>query len=347
MLPFKVLTKIQAELLSFGKVKASVIEVSHRGVDFMELAQKLEQNLRCLMCISDDYKVLFYQGGASAQFSMVPINLLRGKTKANYVDSGYWSQKAIIEGRRYCEVKVSSSSFANKYTDIENFANWDIDSKAAYIHYTPNETIDGLEFDYIPEVDIPLVADMSSNILSREIDVSKFGVIYASAQKNIAPSGLTIVIVRKDLIGKVVAKQPWLFNYAVQADNNSMYNTPTTFSWYVALYVLEWIKDKGGLANIAKINHKKANTLYNTIDNSDFYINNVVKRYRSCMNVVFSLADSSLDELFLQKAAGQGLFALKGHRSVGGMRASIYNAMPQDGVDALVGFMHDFTKKHA
>ena len=344
MLPRQVLERVQQELLEYNSAKASVMEISHRGVDFMEIAQKSEQDLRDLMSIPSNYKVLFLQGGASAQFSMVPINLLRGKTKANYAHTGHWSKKAIAEGSRYCDVNVCVDSSKNKYTDIEDFQNWKIDLDGAYLHYTPNETIAGLEFDYTPELDIPLVADMSSTILSREIDVSKYGVIYAGAQKNIGPAGLTIVVVREDLIGKVVKGQPVMFDYSTQANNDSMFNTPASLSWYIAGCVFEWIKEQGGLSVMAKINHAKAKTLYEAIDNSDFYYNPVSIKYRSWMNVPFLLVDDSLNELFLERSLEANLLTLKGHRSVGGMRASIYNAMPQEGVDALVNFMNDFEK---
>ena len=346
MLPRQVLEKIQQELLEYGNSKASVMEISHRGIDFMELAQRSEKDLRELMLIPDNYKVLFLQGGASAQFSMVPANLLRGKTKANYAHTGHWSKKAIAEGQRYCDVNICTDSSSNKYTDIEDFADWNIDPDGAYLHYTPNETIAGLEFDYIPDLDMPLVADMSSTILSREIDVSKYGIIYAGAQKNIGPAGLTVAIVREDLIGQVVDNQPVLFDYSTQKNNDSMYNTPPTFSWYVAGCVFEWIKEQGGLSVMAKINQTKAQTLYRAIDNSDFYSNPVASKYRSWMNVPFLLADEKLNELFLERSADANLLTLKGHRSVGGMRASIYNAMPQEGVNALVDFMNNFEKDY-
>jgi phosphoserine aminotransferase len=345
-LPKSVLRQIQAELLEYGNAKASVMEISHRGVDFMQVAQKAEQDLRDLMSIPNNYKVLFLQGGASSQFSMVPINLLRGKTKANYANTGHWSVKAIAEAQRYCEVNVCTDSTANKFTDIEDFSNWNIDESAAYLHYTPNETIAGLEFDFVPEVDMPVVADMSSSILSRKIDVSKFGVIYAGAQKNIGVAGLTVVIVREDLIGDVVTKQPILFDYSTQADNDSMFNTPTTFAWYTAGLVFEWLKAQGGIKAMAQINDRKASKLYQAIDSSDFYSNPVNPKYRSWMNVPFMLADDSLNKLFLEKSYNANLLALKGHKSVGGMRASIYNAMPESGVDALIEFMTDFERQH-
>ena len=344
MLPKEVLLKIQEELIEYENSKASVMEISHRGVDFMEAAEKSEKDLRELLKIPDHYKLLFLQGGASAQFSMVPINLLRGGSKANYANTGHWSVKAIAEAKRYCEVNVCTDSTENNFTNIDDFQNWDIDEAASYLHYTPNETIAGLEFDYIPDVSMPIAADMSSTILSREIDVSKYGVIYAGAQKNIGPSGLTIVIVRDDLIGHVVNGQPKLFDYATQANNDSMFNTPATFPWYAAGRVFEWIKEKGGLSAMQAINKAKAESLYSAIDNSDFYSNPVSMKYRSWMNVPFLLADEKLNSKFLERSKDSGLLALKGHRSVGGMRASIYNAMPQEGVDALVSFMNDFEK---
>ena len=347
MLPVQVLKQMQAELLQYGNAKASVLEISHRGTDFMELAQKSEQDLRDLMSIPDDYKVLFLQGGASAQFSMLPINLLRGKSKTNYAHTGHWSKKAIAEAQRYCDVNICTDSTNNKYTDISDFSDWRIDEAGAYLHYTPNETIAGLEFDYIPQIEMPLVADMSSSILSCEIDVAKYGVIYASAQKNIGIAGLTIVIIRDDLVGRVLPNQPILFNYTTQINNDSMYNTPSTYAWYVASRVFEWLKAHGGVKAMGKINQTKAKTLYDAIDNSDFYSNSVAQKYRSRMNVPFLLADESLNGLFLEKAAANNLITLKGHRSVGGMRASIYNAMPQAGVDSLVSFMKTFAKENA
>ncbi|SFV88549.1 Phosphoserine aminotransferase [hydrothermal vent metagenome] len=346
MLPAEVIERMQAELMEYGGARASVMEISHRGADFMALAEKSERDLRDLMNIPDNYKVLFMQGGASAQFSMVPINLLRGKKVANYAHTGHWSKKAIAEAQRYCDVNICVDSSDNKYTNIDDFSNWNINEKGAYLHYTPNETIAGLEFDYVPETEQPLVADMSSTILSREIEVSKYGVIYAGAQKNIGIAGLTIVIVREDLVGDVVANQPVLFDYATQVNNDSMYNTPATYPWYVAGRVFEWLQEQGGLGAMAKINENKAKTLYEAIDGSDFYANPVARKYRSWMNVPFLLADEGLNSLFLEKAAERDLITLKGHRSVGGMRASIYNAMPQEGVDALVAFMQEFEKEN-
>jgi len=344
-LPSVVLERLKSDLPKFRDAKASVMEISHRGVDFMTLAKKAEQDLRDLMSIPDNYKVLFLQGGASQQFSMVPINLLRGKKIANYANTGHWSEKAILEGSRYCDVNVCTDSTKSGFTDIEDFSNWKIDPNGAYLHYTPNETIAGLEFDYIPEVDMPLVADMSSSILSRPIDVSKFGVIYAGAQKNIGISGLTIVIVREDLIGKVVQHQPVLFDYSTQANKDSMYNTPCTFAWYSAALVFEWLKELGGIESITQHNKNKSQLLYKVIDQSDFYSNNVATRFRSRMNVPFFTPNPELDKLFIQDALNENLLALKGHRAIGGIRASIYNAMSMEGVEALVSFMGDFEKK--
>lgn len=346
MLPEAVLKTVKNELLDYGNAHASVMEISHRGPDFMTLAKQAEVGLRELLAIPDNYKVLFTQGGASAQFSAVPINLLTNKTSANYVHTGHWSKKSIVEAKRYCKVNICTNSTANNYTDIADFSSWDIDTSGAYLHYTPNETIAGLEFDYVPDVDMPVVADMSSTILSRPLDVAKFGVIYAGAQKNIGPAGLTIVIVRDDLIGKALPRQPILLDYKTQASNNSMYNTPPAFAWYVAGLVFKWLQKQGGLQAVAAKNKAKADLLYNTVDNNDFYSNPVAKKYRSLMNVPFILSNDKLDELFLKQSFDAGLLALKGHRSVGGMRASIYNAMPISGVEALVEFMIDFASKH-
>ena len=343
-LPRTVLDRLKSELPEFRDAKASVMEISHRGVDFMTLAKKAEQDLRDLMSIPDNYKVLFLQGGASQQFSMVPINILRGKKIANYANTGHWSEKAIREGLRYCDVNVCTDSTKNGFTNIEDFSSWKIDADGAYLHYTPNETIAGLEFDYIPEVGMPLVADMSSSILSRPIDVSKFGVIYAGAQKNIGVSGLTVVIVREDLIGQVVQHQPVLFDYSTQANNESMYNTPCTFAWYTAALVFEWLKEIGGIESITQHNKRKSQLLYKAIDQSDFYSNNVATRFRSRMNVPFFTPSPELDKLFIQDALNENLLALKGHRAIGGIRASIYNAMSIEGVEALVSFMVDFEK---
>jgi len=347
VLPAEVLERAREELVDWHGSQMSVMEMSHRGKEFMSIAAKAEADLRQLMKIPDNYKVLFLQGGASSQFAMVPINLLRGKNKADYISTGAWSKKAIAEAKRYCDVNIAASSEAEKFSTIPDPGSWSLDSDAAYVHYTPNETIGGVEFHWIPDVgDVPLVADLSSTILSRPIDVSRYGVIYAGAQKNIGPAGLTVAIVRDDLIGQPVDGQPVMFDYATHANNESMYNTPPTYGWYLAGLVFEWLKEKGGLEAISMINHRKASALYNAIDNSDFYTNPVDPDCRSWMNVPFTLADPELDSTFLEGAKEAGLVTLKGHRSVGGMRASIYNAMPEEGVAALIQFMGEFEKRH-
>ena len=346
VLPAEVLAKAKEELVDWQGCGMSVMEMSHRGKQFMSIAAKAEADLRRLMKIPDNYKVLFLQGGASSQFSMVPINLLRGKDRADYIWTGAWGKKAIAEGKRYCKVNVAASSEADGFNSIPDPSTWQLDKGAAYVHYTPNETIGGVEFHWIPDVgEVPLVADMSSTILSRPVDVSRYGVIYAGAQKNIGPAGLTVVIVRDDLIGQPLDGQPVMFDYATHANNDSMYNTPPTYGWYLAGLVFEWLLDKGGLEAVSLVNHGKAKLLYDAIDNSAFYDNPVDVNCRSWMNVPFTLADAELDKTFLDEAAQAGLLTLKGHRSVGGMRASIYNAMPEAGVKALVDFMADFEKR--
>jgi phosphoserine aminotransferase len=343
-LPLEVLEQAKAELTDWHGSGMSVMEMSHRGKEFVEIAAKAEADLRDLMEIPSGYKVLFLQGGASTQFAMVPLNLLRGKGKADYVCTGHWSEKAIKEGGRYGTVNVVANTKESKYTTVTDPTQWSTDPDAAYLHYTPNETIAGVEFDFIPETgDVPLVADMSSSILSRPVDVSRFGVIYAGAQKNIGPAGLTIVIVREDLIGHAGDEVPAMLNYKIHADAESMYNTPPTYGWYIAGLVFEWLKKKGGLAGMAEINERKAGKLYEAIEGSGgFYVSPVEARFRSRMNVPFTLKDASLDEAFLKESKAAGLVQLKGHRSVGGMRASIYNAMPEEGIDALIDFMKQF-----
>jgi phosphoserine aminotransferase len=343
-LPEEVLKQAQEDMLDWQGTGMSVMEMSHRGKPYMSIAAKAEADLREIMSIPDNYKVLFLQGGASSQFAMVPINLLRGNKQADYVLTGQWSKKAIAEAKRYCDVNIVSSSEDSKFTTIQPQQSWNINSDAAYLHFTPNETIAGVEFPFLPETDVPLVADMSSTILSREIDVSKYGVIYAGAQKNMGAAGLTIVIVREDLIGQAMDNMPTMMDYKTHADNDSMYNTPATFSWYIASLVFQWIKDKGGVSAMAEINERKAGKLYAAIDNSDFFSNPVDVPCRSWMNVPFVLANADLDAKFLEEATEAGLQTLKGHRSIGGMRASIYNAMPEAGVDKLIAFMKDFEK---
>ena len=345
ILPTAVLERARDEMLDWNGSGMSVMEMSHRGKEYMSIAAKAEADLRELMSIPDNYKVLFLQGGASSQFSMVPINLLGDKTSADYLLTGQWSKKAISEAKRYCDVNIIADTSDSKFTTVPAAESLKFNPDAAYVHYTPNETIVGVEFPYIPDTgDVPLVADMSSNILSRQIDVSKYGLIYAGAQKNIGPAGLTIVIIREDLIGKAKQNMPTMFDYKIHADNESMYNTPPTYSWYLAGLVFEWLKDNGGVAAMEEKNRIKAEKLYAAIDASELYSSPVEKSCRSWMNVPFVLANAELDAKFLEQAAKQKLVALKGHRSVGGMRASIYNAMPAEGIDALISFMSDFEK---
>ncbi len=344
MLPGSVLERVREELIDWHGSGMSVMEMSHRGKEFIAIAQKAEADLRSLLDIPDDYHVLFLQGGATSQFAMVPMNLLRGRGKADYVNTGMWSKKAIDEAKRFGTVNVAADA-GGKYTGVPAFDTWRRDPQAAYLHYTPNETIGGVEFPWIPDTgDVPLVADFSSTILSRPLDVRRFGLVYAGAQKNIGPAGLTIVIVRKDLVGETLPGTPSLFDYAAQAKGESMVNTPPTFAWYVAGLVFEWLLAQGGLAAMAETNRRKAGKLYAAIDASPFYANPVDPACRSWMNVPFTLADSALDREFLSGAKAEGLVALAGHRSVGGMRASIYNAMPGEGVDALVSYMQEFER---
>ena len=346
-LPTAVLEKASSEMLNWNNKGLSVMEMSHRSDEYVSIAKKAEQDLRDLLTIPDNYKVLFMQGGATAQFAMIPMNLLRGKKSADYINTGQWSEKAIKEARHYCDVNVIASSEDNNFSYAPAQSDLKLNPDAAYVHYTPNETIGGVEFDYIPDTgDVPLVADFSSSILSEELDVSKFGLIYAGAQKNIGPAGLCIVIVREDLLGDTIAGTPTAMDYKVAADNESMYNTPATYSWYLAGLVFDWLKQQGGVDAIAQINARKAQKLYEYIDNSGFYANPVALNNRSRMNVPFTLKDSALDSLFLSQADEAGLLNLKGHRSVGGMRASIYNAVTESAVDALIAFMQEFASQN-
>jgi phosphoserine aminotransferase len=346
-LPESVLRQAQIEMLEWRDSGMSVMEMSHRSKCFSMIAEELESDLRELLAIPANYKVLFLQGGASAQFSLIPQNILKGKTKACYVNTGAWSEKAIQDAKAYCEVVVSASSEASKFTHIPDVSSWVIDQSAAYLHYTSNETIHGVEFQSIPESNgLALVSDMSSNILSRKVDVSQFGLIYAGTQKNMGPAGVTVVIVRDGLIGHAAKGTPPVFDYAQQVKNGSMLNTPATYSWYLVGLVLKWLKEQGGVAAIEQCNINKATKLYNVIDQSTLYKNPVEKTVRSRMNVPFILADEALDKPFLAAAEANGLFELKGHRSVGGMRASIYNAMPESGVDALCEFIKEFERTH-
>lgn len=342
-LPLPVLEKVQAELLEWGDSGMSVMEMSHRGDDFVGIAERAEATLRRVLGVPDTYRVLFLQGGATAQFAMVPMNLMRGGS-ADFIDTGIWSQKAMTEAARYGRVRLAAGG-PDYATRVPAAGSIKVDPAASYLHYTPNETIGGVEFSYIPEAgDVPLVADMSSTLLSRPLDVSRFGLIYAGAQKNVGPSGLTLVIVREDLLGDPLPGTPTVFDYRVYADNASMYNTPPTFAWYVAGEVFAWIEDMGGLDTLCEVNRRKAGKLYALLDDSDFYRTSVAEDSRSWMNVTFTLADASLDSAFLSGAEAAGLKNLQGHRSVGGMRASLYNAMPEAGVDALVDYMREFER---
>ena len=343
VLPEEVLSRAGDEMLDWRGSGMCVMEMSHRGREFMSIAAEAEKALRDLLAIPANYKVLFLQGGATLQFAQIPMNLLAGKGKADYVLTGEWSKKAVREAQAYCDVHVAASSEDRAFTYFPGQKDWKIRSDAAYLHYCSNETIGGVEAHWIPEAGgIPLVADASSHLLSRPLDVSKFGLIYAGAQKNIGPAGLTIVIVRDDLLGKAAKGTPSVMDYKQQAAADSMLNTPATYSIYVAGLVLKWLEQLGGLAAIEKRNIAKAQLLYDYLDKSSFYKNSVNPRDRSRMNVPFTLKDASLDDAFLKGAEKLGMVQLKGHRSVGGMRASIYNAMPIEGVQQLVAYMKEF-----
>ncbi len=346
MLPEPVLVRAREEMLDWRGSGMSVMEMSHRGSHFGQIAQECEAALRELLGISEDYYCLFLQGGATGQFAAIPMNLLGSRRKMSYLVTGSWSKKALAEAKRYGEVQVAATSEQDKFTTIPDPATWQIDPEAAYLHYTANETIEGVEFPFVPQTDLPLVTDMSSNLLSRPLDVSRFGLIYAGAQKNMGPAGICVVIVRKDLVRDPLPYTQSIWDYRLQAKEGSMLNTPPTYNWYLLGLVLEWLREQGGVAAIEKRNLEKAKLLYQAIDESDFYHNPVDPRYRSRMNVPFTLADPSLDAVFLKEAEAQGLVNLKGHRSVGGMRASIYNAMPVEGVKALVDFMQEFERRY-
>jgi phosphoserine aminotransferase len=347
MLPEEVLRQARDEMLDWHGSGMCVAEMSHRGKEFLSIAEQAEADLRELLAVPDGYKVLFLQGGASSQFAMVPMNLLRGTDKADYLNTGSWSKKAIAEARRFCDVNVAASTEDTKFTRAPAQTELALSADAAFIHYTPNETIQGVEFPYVPQTGgRPLAADMSSTILSRPIDVSRYGVMYAGAQKNVGPAGLTIVIVQEELIGRTIPGTPTMFDYRTHADAGSMYNTPPAYAWYLGGLVFQWIKRLGGLEAMAAINERKARTLYRAIDASGLYSNPVEPSCRSWMNVPFTLASPGLDVTFLTEAKKNGLVALQGHRSVGGMRASIYNAMPEEGVQALTAFMKEFERRY-
>ena len=348
VLPEPVLEQAAHEMLDWHGSGMSVMEMSHRGDEFVAIHAGAEADLRELLAIPQNYKVLFLQGGAAAQFATIPMNLLRGKSSADYVSTGQWSKKAIGEAKKYCKVNVAASSEDANFTYVPKQASWKLDANAAYVHVTTNETIGGVEIHWTPDTGpVPLVADASSHILSRPMDVSRYALIYAGAQKNIGPAGLTIVIVRDDLIGHAAPITPTVFDYKVQAESDSMYNTPPTYGIYIAGLVFQWLKGLGGLAKMEEVNIAKANLIYDYLDQTEFYHSPVAKEDRSRMNIPFTLRNDALEDAFLVEAERQGLTQLKGHRSVGGMRASIYNAMPVEGVRALVQFMREFERKHA
>ncbi len=346
MLPSAVMKQAQEELLDWQGSGISVIEMSHRSKQFASIVEESETDLRGLLGIPDSHRVLFLQGGASSQFAMVPMNLLHDKATADYIHTGIWSGKAIKEAQRFGNINIAASSQADNFLSVPDQSQWQLSDEPTYIYYTDNETIGGLEYSSMPDVgDTPLVSDMTSNFLSRPVDISKFGVIIAGSQKNIGPAGLVIVIVREDLIGKAGSDIPSLYDYAIQNKEKSLYNTPPTFTWYVAGLVFKWVIAQGGIAAMEANSRTRSGKLYDFVDESDFYANPVTKAHRSRMNVPFTLNSEDLNEAFLQEAQENGLMELKGHRSVGGMRASLYNAMPEDGVDALLDFMKLFARQ--
>jgi phosphoserine aminotransferase len=345
MLPAEVLSRAGDEMLDWRGSGMSVMEMSHRGSEFMSIAAEAEKDLRELLAVPANYKVLFLQGGATLQFAQIPMNLLAGKGKADYVVTGEWSKKAVKEAKRYCDVGIAASSEDRKFTYAPK--QWNVRPDAAYVHYCSNETIGGVEFHTLPSSGkVPVVADASSHFLSRPVDVSKFGLIYAGAQKNAGPAGLTFVIVREDLIGSAAKGTPSVMDYKAQADADSMLNTPATYAMYIAGLVFKWLQQQGGLSAMEKKNIEKARLLYDYLDGSAFFSNPVAREDRSRMNVPFTLKDAKLDEEFLKGAAKRGMVQLKGHRSVGGMRASIYNAMPLEGLRELVAYLREFEAKH-
>ncbi|WP_266171958.1 3-phosphoserine/phosphohydroxythreonine transaminase [Dyella subtropica] len=347
-IPTAVLERAQRELLDWNGSGASVMELSHRGKLFIALAQQAEADLRELMGIPNDYAVLFLQGGATQHFAQIPMNLAGEGDSADYIVNGHWGEKAANEAAPYLRVNIAASSKAEQYLRLPPRESWQLDPGAAYVHYTPNETIHGVEYRDIPDVgEVPLVADFSSNILSEPLDVSRFGLIYAGAQKNIGPSGLVVMVIRRDLLQRASRPMAKIFRYAEQAANDSMLNTPNTWGWYLAGLTFQWLKEQGGVAAMAERNRTKAELLYQAIDGSSGYYRNPVDvPARSRMNVPFTLHDSALDADFLKESDAAGLIGLKGHKALGGMRASLYNAVPVEAVEALVGFMKDFAARH-
>jgi len=347
VLPEPVLRQAAAEMLDWRGSGMSVMEMSHRGPEFMSIAEKAESDFRRLMAVPDHYKVLFLQGGAIAENAIIPMNLLQGRASADYVNTGEWSKKSIKEAKKYTTVNIAASSEDRDFSYVPPQATWKLDPRAAYVHVCTNETIGGVEYHWTPDAgDVPIVADMSSHLLSRVIDVSRYGVIYGGAQKNIGPAGLTLVIVRDDLLDRALPITPSAFHWKEQAAADSMLNTPPTYAIYVAGLVFEWLQKQGGVPGIERVNIAKAKLLYDLLDQSAFYVSPVHREDRSRMNVPFKLRDESLDGAFLKGAEARGMLQLKGHRSVGGMRASIYNAMPIEGVRALVEYMREFEREH-
>jgi phosphoserine aminotransferase len=347
VLPKPVLERAQAEMLDWHGSGMSVMEMSHRGKEFTGILEKTEADLRQLLAIPANYKVLFLQGGAIGENAIIPMNLLNGKS-ADYVVTGSWSKRSVQDAKVYGQINIAASAEADNFTHVPSFSKWQLNPDAAYVHYCTNETINGVEFVDVPDTNgVPIVADMSSHILSRPIDVSKYGVIYGGAQKNIGPAGLCLVIVREDLLEQASPLTPAVFHWKTQAENQSMINTPPTYSIYIAGLVFEWLLAQGGVEAIEKVNIAKANLLYDYVDQTGFYYNPIEPAYRSRMNIPFRLRDEGLNDAFLKAADACGLLQLKGHRSVGGMRASIYNAMPIEGVQALVAFMQEFEKDNS
>lgn len=344
MIPSEVLLHVQKELCNWHDIGISAMEISHRSKEFLLMAHNSEQDLRDLLSIPEYYKVLFCSGGARTQFAAIPLNILSKQTSADYINSGYWGQSASQESKKYCQPKlIDVTTQNNNIRGVLPMSQWELSDDSSYVHYCPNETIDGISIDESPDFgNRVVVGDFSSTILSRPIDISRFGIIYASAQKNIGPAGLTLVIVREDLLGRARKEVPSVLNYQVISDHKSMFNTPPTFAWYISGLVLKWLKTQGGLTEIHKRNQIKADLVYRTIDDSIFYHNSIAVDNRSCMNITFKLANSNMDSLFIEEAEAAGLYSLKGHNTIGGMRASIYNAMPLEGVQKLVSFMKHF-----
>ncbi len=346
-IPTQVLERAQSELLDWQGKGLSIMEMSHRSKEFVSVAEKAEADFRALLKVPNNYKVLFLQGGATSQFAMIPLNFARADQRAAYIETGMWSKKSQLEAARFCDVKVIASASDSDYLSVPKQTELTLGSDLAYLHYASNETVGGLRFDYTPQTgDVPLIVDMSSDILSHQIDVSEYGMIYAGAQKNIGPAGLTVAIIREDLLGKAQACTPKMYNYDVHAQAGSMSNTPPTFAWYLSGLVFEWLLEQGGVEAIEQINKRKAAKLYQAIDDGGFYVNRITPANRSLMNVPFNIHDASLESVFLEQAQDSGLLNLKGHKAAGGMRASIYNAIPESSVDALIEFMNDFAKRY-